>query len=317
MQWTLVASDLAQGAVELELQDRRQEVAGVGDVGRDVILGARVEVILRTLHRRDDPLVLGAQRPPGGVVVLGLDLAGEDIPAPLVDQQAEGQEGDLVQGTLHQRVERVLGHVAQQPQLDQVGRRHREGDGVTQGLVEAVVGAVAEESREVTVVVLVVVVAQLVVNGCEVLGVDLDAHLDPQVVDVVHVPGAGVADRLPIPRLAEHGALPKGLGQLGQAQGDEEALSIAHHLPLVGLLGLERLAQVEAACAAGRDEVVDVVPGLAPHVAQQVGRDGRPILYPGLTVLLLQLCADVAVQVLVERLDLVPEAVGLGLESRR
>ena len=85
-----------------------------------------------------------------------------------------------------------------QPDLLQVLGRDRQRDRVADGLVEAVVGAVAEQERLLVVGALVVVVAQLVVDGDEVLAVDLDAHLDAQVVVVVDVPGAGVADHLAV-----------------------------------------------------------------------------------------------------------------------
>ncbi len=58
---------------------------------------------------------------------------------------------------------------------------------------------------------LVEVVAQLVVDRHEVLGVDLDAHLDAQVVDPVDVPGAGVADDVAVGGLREQRTLPEGL----------------------------------------------------------------------------------------------------------
>ena len=57
---------------------------------------------------------------------------------------------------------------------------------------------------------LVEVVAQLVVDGDEVLAGDLDAHLEAEVVDVVDVPGAGVADHVAVARPQEQGALPEG-----------------------------------------------------------------------------------------------------------
>src|SRR3546814_3086823 len=43
---------------------------------------------------------------------------------------------------------------------------------------------------------LVIIVAELVMDGHEVVGIDLRAHLDPEIVDIVHVPGGGVADDL-------------------------------------------------------------------------------------------------------------------------
>ena len=65
------------------------------------------------------------------------------------------------------------------------------------------------------------------------------------------------------------------------------------------------------------DQRVDVGPLLRPHVAEQVRGDGLAVGDLVFAVLLLQPGAHVAVQVVVERLDLVPEALGLLLERVR
>ncbi len=63
--------------------------------------------------------------------------------------------------------------------------------------------ALSRKSERLLVVgALVEVVPELVVDRDEVLGVDLDAHLDAQVVDAVDVPGAGVADDVAVRGLA-------------------------------------------------------------------------------------------------------------------
>ena len=103
VQRALEAGRLAEAAVELELQDVRQEVAHVGRVARHVILRARIEIFFRARHRRPDPLILQPQVPPGLVVIGGLDLPREDLPAPLIDQQAERQERDLLERAVHQQ----------------------------------------------------------------------------------------------------------------------------------------------------------------------------------------------------------------------
>src|SRR4051812_27031085 len=63
VQRPLVPGCLAEGAVELELQDVGEEVARVGHVGRHVVLGAGIEVLLAARRRRGDALVLRPQRP--------------------------------------------------------------------------------------------------------------------------------------------------------------------------------------------------------------------------------------------------------------
>ena len=70
----LVAGLGAQRAVKLELQDVRQEIARIGYVAGHVVLGARVEVGFGAGDRGRDALVLLAELPPRGVVVLRRDL---------------------------------------------------------------------------------------------------------------------------------------------------------------------------------------------------------------------------------------------------
>src|SRR3954464_12663066 len=71
VQRPLEAGGITQRLVELELQDEREEVARVRGVARDVVLGARIEILLAAFHRRHHTLVLEAQVPPGLVVFLG------------------------------------------------------------------------------------------------------------------------------------------------------------------------------------------------------------------------------------------------------
>src|SRR3546814_1222408 len=96
------SSDLARllacRLIELELQHAREEIARVGRVAGDVEFGARVERVRRPFARRDDALILRAQLGPRRVVIGGLARAVEHPPAPAVDEQAEGQGGDLRSG---------------------------------------------------------------------------------------------------------------------------------------------------------------------------------------------------------------------------
>ena len=126
-----------------------------------------------------------------------------------------GQERHLFERLLEQQAD-VLGGVGRlldEAELHQVLGRDRERDGVADRLVEAVVGAVAEQHRLLVVGALVEVVAQLVVDGGEVLRRGLDAHLDAQIVQVVDVPGAGVAHHFAVARLDEQRPLPEGRRQ--------------------------------------------------------------------------------------------------------
>ena len=106
-----------------------------------MVLGAGVEIVLGAVEGRRDALVAQSEPPPGVVHVADVDVAAEDLPAPLVEQIAEGQEGDLVQRQRVQVVEVefvVVDHPIQQADLVQVARRrHRQRHHVAHRFVEA------------------------------------------------------------------------------------------------------------------------------------------------------------------------------------
>src|SRR5258706_12173144 len=81
------AGGAAERAVELELQHVGEKIARIGHVRRHARLGAAVEVGFASRDGRGDALALPAELPPRLVVVRGLDLTREHLPAPLVDEQ--------------------------------------------------------------------------------------------------------------------------------------------------------------------------------------------------------------------------------------
>ena len=320
MQRALLPRGLAHRAVELELQDAGEEVARVRHVRRHMVLRAGIEVLLAAWNRRGDALIRRPQRPPRLVVIGGSRLAAEDVPAPLVDRLPERQESDLGESILHLHVDgRLLidGNRRHEPQMLQIGWRHREHQGVADRLVEAVVRAALVEQRQPVIGVEVVIVSQLVMDGGEVHlgGRVADAHLDPQVVREGHVPGARVADDIAIARLGQHRSLPERLRERIETHGSEEGLARLHHPGRVPILRREPSVDVEVGHALVRlDQRIDVGPLLRPHVAEQVRGDGLAVGDLVLAIRFLQLGADVAVQIVVERFHLLPEPIGLPFE---
>ena len=202
-----------------------------------MILRSRIEVGFAARHWRRDALVLLAHLPPCLVVIGGLDLAAEHLPPPLVDEQSERQERDFVQRHM-QQVAGVIGlrNRCQQANLVEVLGRDGQRDSIANGLVEPVIGAALEQERLLLVGALIEVVSQLVVDGDEIFAADLDAHFQAQVVEVVDVPGAGVADDFAVLRLDEQRALPERLGQRRKPHRGEEAFAILHHADGVDVL---------------------------------------------------------------------------------
>jgi hypothetical protein len=108
-----------------------------------VVLGARVEVLRRRLGWPGDALVLGAQFPPRLVVARRRNFTREDLPAPLVDEEAQWKERNLVQ-RLSQQERGVAGRrrdLLEKPDLLQVRRSDGESNRIANGLVEAIIRA--------------------------------------------------------------------------------------------------------------------------------------------------------------------------------
>ena len=99
--------------------------------------------------------------------------------------------------------------------------------------MEAVIGPALEQEGLVLIGALVIIVAQLMMDGDKVLGSDLGTHLDADVRAVINVPGRGVTNHFAVTWAGDLRALPKGLGQGGHADGGIEALASLDHLDRV------------------------------------------------------------------------------------
>ena len=153
-----------------------------------------------------------SQIPPCLVVIIRRDFAGKHFPAPLVDQFAEWQEGDFVERQLHQLIDHrfvaALGFT-DQAQLPEIPRRHRQLQRVAYAFVKTIVGAGAKQDGLVLVHQVIVNVAQLVMQ-CDqrVFGL-FHTLFDTHIVAIIERPGAGVADDIPVSRLAQQRTFPE------------------------------------------------------------------------------------------------------------
>src|SRR5580704_10093137 len=320
IQRALVTGSFAERALKLELVNGRKEIAHVRNVGRHVVLCAGIEVGFAARDGRRDALILLAKFPPRFVVVGGLDLAGENFPAPLVDDQSEGQKRYLFK-RLAEEIVGVAGrwrHSVDQADGLQVFRRDGERDGVANGFVEAVVGAATEERRQLVVGALVVIVAKLVVDDAEIFLRNLDAHLDAQVVLLIHVPGAGVADDVPVLRLGEERALPESVRQGRESDRREKVFAVFDHAVGVGLAIDQTFGEVVALRRLGGiHQFVNVIPLLCPGIAKKMRGDRAIWRDDILAVFLGQLAAHVNVKRYIERAKLFPDAVEFASEIVR
>jgi len=265
-------------------------------------------------------LILLAQIPPGFFVIGGRDCSGENFPAPLVHDEREGEEPNLVEGGVEQQWDvGVRGReLLEEADGLQVIRRDGEGDAVADGLVEAVVRAVAEEEGLLAIGHLIVVVAELVMDGDKVGGVRVQADFETDVEIVVHVPCAGVADNIAIARADELGALPESFRERLKSERLKKRLAILDHVARIfvgraGEASLQNFRQVISGHGGrGRDEIVYAAPFLRPDVAEQVGGDHAVGAAGGITIFFDEAMADVGVELDVERLELGPQALNVG-----
>ena len=315
MERSLPARRVAGRLVELELEDPRQEIARIGRVARNMEFGARVKVALAPCNRRSNPLILLAKLIPARVVATRRDRAVENAPTPLIDQQSERKERHLVHRLAKQQTG-VLGRIGhlvavEQPDLNQIFRGHRQRDEIADRLVEPVIGPVQIKIGLSLVRPLVIIVSELVVDGHEVVAVDLGAHLDPQIVLIVEVPGRGMADHFAPDRPGDLRARPERLGKRRKPERSIKSLARSDHLLGRVLLLHQQIGQViaDVACSLGSDDVVDIAPFLRPHIAEQVGPDRPRIGLNRVPVLLVELGPRVAVELIVERLHFAPQPV--------
>src|SRR3990167_243386 len=138
--------------------------------------------------------------------------------------------------------------------------------------MEAVIGAVLEQDRLVLIGALIEIMAKLVVDGDEILSADGRAHLDPEIVLEIDIPGGGVADDLAVARLGDLRALPECRRQRIEPERGEKALTGLDHFD--GIIALRRKDRVEIdrlAALADRNDSSDRATFLRPHIAQEIG----------------------------------------------
>lgn len=113
----------------------------VGDIRRDVILRAWIEIVLGSQNRRLRARVLLLQPVPVTIVLLLVDVATEDVPPPPVHRDAEGQQHQFI----HRQREEVIDvggalvdeRVRQAQSLQMLRRRDAQSDGFADRLVES------------------------------------------------------------------------------------------------------------------------------------------------------------------------------------
>lgn len=157
-------------------------------------------------------------------------------------------------------------------------------------------------------------VTQFVVGSDEVLHGDFGALFDAEIATIAEIPGRSVAHDLAVGRPFEHGRRPERVRHGFHAERDEELVGQLEHAHRVVALALQTQRDVHRLLGReGHRGVVQVRPALRPHVAQQMGWDW-PVERHQLPVLLVQLLADVGVQLDVQRTETRPNLFELGVE---
>src|SRR3989442_6982122 len=110
---------------------------------------------------------------------LGLDLSGKDFPTPLIDQETEWQERDLLERLIEEQSDIAgrIGRLIEQSDLHEIFRRDGQRDRVADRFMKTIVRTIAEQERLILVCALIKVVAQFVMNRLEVLAGRVDANL--------------------------------------------------------------------------------------------------------------------------------------------
>src|SRR5437867_250248 len=140
--------------------------------------------------------------------------------------------------------------------------------------MEPIVRAVAKDHGQILVCALVKVMAQLMVNGLEVLTRRLDAHLDAHVLEEIDIPCARMAYNFAITRLHEHRTVPEALRQRRESDRCIEAFTRLDHVDRRHLAAFENLRQVVTGiCVSGCNHGINISPILSPNVAEKMRRE--------------------------------------------
>src|SRR4051794_36149570 len=107
--------------------------------------------------------------------------------------------------------------------------------------MKTVIRATAKQKRLLSVSELVVVMAQFVMHGNEIVGSDVDTQLQANILVIINVPGAGMTNHVTITRFRQHRPLPKRLRQRGKPERLEKSFTILHNSASIDLLGLQNL----------------------------------------------------------------------------
>ena len=97
----------------------------------------------------------------------------------------------------------VRWNILQKSYLFQILGSHGECNGVTDRLVEAVVGAILEQRRLLFIGTLIEVVTKLMVHGHKIFTLHFKTGLEPKIILAINVPGAGMANHIAVPGLDE------------------------------------------------------------------------------------------------------------------
>ena len=157
---------------------------------------------------------------------------------------------------------------------------------------------------------LIEVVPELVMDRREVLLGRIDAHLDAQVVGVVDVPRARVADHVAIGRLREERPLPERRRQRREAERRVEALARSSPCRRRDVLRRFRMSVSEKPGLAvpGATRSKTLLQSCAQMLPSRCAGN-RPVGRHGVAVLLVQLHPHVGVQRHVERPHLLPQPI--------
>src|SRR5579863_6781452 len=112
-----------------------------------MVFGAGIEISFAARYCRSYALVFQPKIPPRLVVIGRSDFTRENFPAPLIDHKAEWQKRDFVESLFEQQRNIAVSrrHLVQQSNRPQIFWRDSQRNGVSDCLVEAVVGPVLEQ----------------------------------------------------------------------------------------------------------------------------------------------------------------------------
>ena len=155
------------------------------------------------------------------------------------------QQAQILVGRWH------LGAI-KQADLHEIFGRDRQSYKITNRFMEAIIGTVEIQKWFLVIRALIEIMAEFVMDRHEIARIDLSTHFDSQIIDIIDIPSARMADNFAVGWLGDLRALIKTRRECGETKRGIKALARLDHFERIIALGGQQRASIITNIASDR-----------------------------------------------------------------